>query len=85
MQPPRGGTILTAHRHYDELFAPTTAGACLRQPTQARSPRRRQATKESDLANSLSECHPTQHRHTINTAGTAALSEERQRRRPGLG
>ena len=49
MQAPHGGTILTAHRHYDELFAPTTAGACLRQRTQPRGPRRGQATKESDL------------------------------------
>jgi hypothetical protein len=35
----------------------------------------RQATKESDLANSLPECHPTQHRHTINPAGTAAHAQ----------
>jgi hypothetical protein len=31
----------------------------------------RQATKDSDLANSLSKCHPTQHRHK-------STSQERQ-------
>ena len=75
---PNGGTILTAHRHYGELFAPTTAGACLRRRTQPKwASSARQATKESDLANSLSECRPTQHRHTINTAGTAAPPKPR--------
>ena len=51
-------------RHYDELFAPTTAGACGLHRLRSRFPR--QATKESDPVNSLSECHPT---HSTMTSG----------------
>jgi hypothetical protein len=76
MQRPTGRTILTAHRHYGELFAPTTAGACLRQMTQPTwSSPTRQATKESDLANRLSECH----QHSTGTQSTLQRRPPRYR------
>jgi len=46
-----------ACQRYDELFAPTTAGACGFNNTDALSGTH--VTKELELLNSLSECHAT--------------------------
>jgi hypothetical protein len=45
-------------RHHDELFAPTTAGAC--EVGNEEHPFATQATKESDRANSRQGANPKQ-------------------------
>jgi hypothetical protein len=63
---PHGGTILTAHRHDDELFAPTTAGACGGTPSEIWRPlhrKRRRSRIRRTARQSASNTAPAHNQH----------------------
>ena len=72
MQHPTGRTILTAHGTMVSCSLRRLQKPASDNKLNQRGPVQQAGDEESDLANSLPECHPTQQRHTINTAGRAA-------------